>query len=132
MAAIFTASTDLGSTQHTSRIIAPILRYFWPTVSAQAIHDVQVVVRKIGHLSGYAVLGILVWRAWNRGMFRNWNLRAALVVESTCLLYAISDEFHQSFVPSREASPVDVLIDSAGAAVGLFIVWAIGKTRAKW
>ena len=48
------------------------------------------------------------------------------------LLYAISDEIHQSFVPTREASVVDVLIDCAGAAAGIFVVWAIGKARKKW
>jgi VanZ family protein len=94
---------------------------------------VQVVVRKIGHLTGYAVLGILVWRARNRCFFpQPWHARVALFAELICLLYAISDEFHQSFVPSREASPIDVMIDCVGAAAGLFAVWAIGKFRAKW
>jgi len=68
MAAIFTASTDLGSTQHTSRIIGPFLRFFWPAVPDQVVNDVQTVARKIGHMSGYAGLAILVWRARQRGV----------------------------------------------------------------
>jgi VanZ family protein len=133
MALIFSVSTDLGSMQHTSRIIGPILRFFSPTVSSQTIHDVQVVVRKTGHVTGYAVLAILVWRVRNRGMFTNgWTWRAAMFAELIALLYAISDEFHQSFVPTREASAVDVLIDCAGAAAGLLVVWMIGKARKKW
>jgi VanZ family protein len=133
MALIFSASTDLGSMQHTSRIIGPVLRFFWPTVSAETIHDVQVVVRKTGHVTGYAVLAMLVWRARNRGLFANgWTWRAAIFVEVIALLYAISDEIHQSFVPTREASALDVLIDCAGAAFGIFVVWAIGKARKKW
>jgi VanZ family protein len=36
-------------------------------------------------------------------------------------IFAVTDEFHQSFVPSRTASPVDVMIDSCGAMIGLII-----------
>jgi len=133
MVAIFTASTDLGSTQHTSRIIGPVLHFFWPSISDQAVHDIQVMVRKIGHLGGYAVLAILVWRARHRGIFtRQWSARRAAFAEFICLVYAISDEFHQSFVPTREASIVDVMIDCAGAAAGLLALWIFGKVRAKW
>jgi VanZ family protein len=133
MALIFTISTDIGSIRHTSRIIGPILRFFWPAISAETIHEVQVFVRKTGHLCGYAALGALVWRARNRALFpQGWHWRAAVFAEIVCVFYAISDEFHQSFVPTREASAVDVLIDSAGAAAGLFVVWAIGKFRSRW
>ena len=130
---IFSISTDIGSMQHTSRIIGPILRFFWPTVSGETIHDVQVVVRKTGHVTGYAILAMLIWRARNRGVFTNgWTWRVARFTELIALLYAISDEVHQSFVPTREASAVDVLIDCAGAAAGIFVVWVIGKARKKW
>ena len=133
MAAIFTASTDLGSTQHTSRIIGPFLRFFWPAVPDQVVNDVQTVARKIGHMSGYAGLAILVWRARHRGVFvQTWAIRNAVIVEVICLLYAASDEFHQSFVPTREASVRDVLIDGCGAAVALFAIWWVGKKRKRW
>ena len=133
MAVIFSVSTDLGSMQHTSRIIGPVLRFIWPTVTDETIHDVQVVVRKTGHVTGYAILAMFVWRARNRGVFAHgWTWRAALFTELIALLYAISDEIHQSFVPTREASAVDVLIDCAGAALGIVAVWAIGKARKKW
>jgi VanZ family protein len=133
MALIFTISTDIGSIRHTSRIIGPFLRFIWPAISEDAIHNVQVVVRKTGHVCGYAVLAALVWRARNQAFFpQSWRWGDARFAEVVCVFYAISDEFHQSFVPTREASAVDVLIDSAGAAAGLFVVWAIGKFRARW
>lgn len=133
MALIFTASTDLGSTQHTSRIIGPLLRFFSPNVSDETIHDVQVLVRKAGHMTGYAVLSALVWRARQRSFFLNkWNWPAAGFTEGVCIAYAISDEFHQSFVPSRMASAWDVLIDATGAALALAAIWTIGRMRAKW
>jgi VanZ family protein len=133
MTLIFGASTDLGSTQHTSRIIRPVLQFFWPNVSDKTVHDVQVAVRKTGHLSGYAMLAALVWRAKQKGIFVNgWNWRSARFAEIVAALYAMTDEFHQSFVPSREASIWDVLIDSTGAAVGLAVIWMVGRLRRKW
>jgi VanZ family protein len=133
MAAIFTASTDLGSTQHTSRIIGPFLRFFWSTVPDRIVDEVQTIARKAGHMSGYAGLAILIWRARQRGVFTQpWTMRSALIVEAICLLYAMSDEFHQSFVPTREASVRDVLIDGCGAALALFAIWLIGRRRRRW
>jgi VanZ family protein len=43
--------------------------------------------------------------------------------------YAATDEFHQTFVPSRQGSVWDVLLDTGGACVGLIILWAIGRLR---
>lgn len=133
MALIFTISTGLGSMQRTSRIIGPLLRLVWPDVSEKTIHDVQVVVRKGGHVSGYAVLAILLLRARNQGLFpHNWSAKAALFSEAVATLYAISDEFHQSFEPTRYASAWDVLIDAVGAAAGIFFIWTVGRLRRKW
>src|SRR6185369_2252369 len=99
MTLIFGASTDLGSMQHTSRIIGPVLRFFSPNVSDETVHDVQVAVWKTGHLSGYAMLAALVWRAKQRGIFvSGWNWRSARFAEIVAALYAVTDEFHQSFV----------------------------------
>ena len=133
MALIFTLSTGIGSMQRSSRIIGPLLRMIWTDISDETIHDVQVVVRKGGHLAGYAVLGILVLRARNFGLFaRPWNPRAAVFSEVVSILYAVSDEFHQSLEPTRYGSVWDVLLDGLGAAAGIATVWAIGKARAKW
>lgn len=133
MALIFTLSTGIGSMQRTSRIIGPLLRLVWADVSDKTIHDVQVVVRKGGHVTGYAVLAILLLRARNQVLFPDtWNTKSAFFSETVAIVYAITDEFHQSFEPTRYASAWDVLIDGLGAAAGLFIIWAIGKLRRKW
>jgi VanZ family protein len=133
MALIFTASTDLGSTQHTSRFIGPFLRYFWPDVSPETIHNVQVAIRKTGHLTGYAVLAILTLRARQRGLFsKGWNWNSARLTELIAAVYAITDELHQSIVPTRMGSAWDVLIDAIGAALGLAAIWTAGRLRRKW
>ncbi len=123
---IFIGSTDLMSAEHTSRIIGPILRWFDPDISPAAIAQVQFVVRKIAHVSEYAILAALLWRA-----FRHtgaWRLRMSILFLTagvTAAAFAVIDEFHQSFVPSRTASSVDVMIDICGALVGLTICVAV-------
>lgn len=126
MGLIFEGSTDVLSTGNTSRFIVPLLRWLKPDIGEAAIHAIQTVVRKGGHLTEYAVLSMLLWRAFSkppgavRGR-RHWPWVAMAVGLAT--LYAVSDEYHQSFYPSRQASGWDVLIDSVGAAIGMGLVW---------
>jgi len=48
------------------------------------------------------------------------------------LIYAITDELHQKFIPNRQGSLVDVLIDTAGGATTLIALWAFGRWRNRW
>lgn len=70
---------------------------------------VDYVVRKVAHVTEYAVLGALLVRATRR------ELPAFLLG----VVYAASDEVHQHFVPGRHATPVDVAIDAVGVAIGV-------------
>ena len=47
-------------------------------------------------------------------------------------LYATSDEIHQAFVPTRQASVWDVLLDTTGGAFGLLFLWIFGRWRKHW
>lgn len=130
LALIFVGSTDLMSAEHTSRIIGPFLRWFNPEVSAETIARVQFFVRKIGHLSEYAVLAILIWRAFRRGS--SWHMKLSILFVRAlfgCGILAATDEFHQSFVPSRTSSAVDVMIDICGALLGLTICIAVASRK---
>ena len=84
-----------------------------------AIHGVT---RKIAHLTEYALLGLLAARAF-RGSPRDW-LRDRWFLASLALVvvYALVDEYHQTFVPSRTGSIYDSLIDIAGGFAALVIV----------
>jgi VanZ family protein len=115
---IFIGSTDLLSAEHTSRFIGPFLRWFSPDVSDATIASVQLVVRKCGHLTEYAILAALLFRAMRL-------FAPAFIVAA---IYAALDEFHQSFVASRTASPWDVAIDCVGALVGLAL-WGLFHNR---
>jgi VanZ family protein len=78
----------------------------------------DVLLRKLAHVTIYALLWIALVRAtdWRRPV-------AATVV---ALLYAVSDEIHQSFVPGRHGAPLDVAIDAAGCALAA-LAWLLGE-----
>jgi len=69
----------------------------------------DLLLRKLAHAAEFAVLGVLFLRAVERPAL-------AFLLASA---YAVSDEIHQIFVPGRLGSPLDVLIDMAGVAVGI-------------
>jgi len=71
--------------------------------------DWDLLLRKLAHAAEFAVLGVLLLRAVERPAL-------AFLLASA---YAVSDEIHQIFVPGRLGSPLDVLIDVAGVAVGI-------------
>ncbi len=122
MAVIFMMSTDLGSSGHTSRFTEPLLRWLNPDISPAAIAFVQTLIRKGGHLTEYAILALLALRAAGRSLRTEQTQRfgkAAGIALLIAVTYAATDEFHQSFVPSRGASVYDVLIDATGALLAL-------------
>ena len=76
----------------------------------------DLVLRKMAHFAEYAVLGGLLQRAVGREPL-------AILLGSA---YAVTDEFHQTFVTGRQGAPLDWLVDTLGAAAGvlLFARWA--------
>ena len=81
------------------------------------INRVDHLVRKNAHFFVYLVLGALMLNALRRsGMTGIKSVGLAMLL---CLLYAISDEVHQTFVPGRGGQVEDVLLDSMGAAIGI-------------
>jgi VanZ family protein len=92
-------------------------------------------VRKLAHFTEYAVLAVLVWRAFRqprRNDPRPWIARHARLTVLVVALYAASDEWHQLYVPTRQASVVDVIIDTFGGTMGIVSVWVMGRWRRKW
>jgi VanZ family protein len=116
---ICVSSTDLMSAEHTSRFIGPFLRWFSPDITEATVASVQLFVRKCAHLTEYAILASLLFRALRQG--RDHFRRAAAIALAISAISAAIDEFHQSFVPSRIGSPYDVAIDVAGALAGLTV-----------
>jgi len=85
---------------------------------------------KIEHLGAYAVLGALLARAlMGYGVARRRALVLAVLLGA---LYGVSDEVHQSFVPTRSADWRDVVADLLGSSfgAGVYSIFALGRPRA--
>ena len=89
--------------------------------------DLDFILRKSGHMAAFGILAVLIWRALTLSAIR----RAMALSLVLTIAYAASDEFHQSFTAGRNASPVDVSIDSAGALIALvaLAVWLHMRAR---
>jgi VanZ family protein len=128
---IFFASTAQLSASNTSRIIRPLLIWLFPGISEERLAFAHFIVRKLAHLTEYAILGLLAARAFvtssHQRLRERWFPTAAMLVAA----YALSDEFHQRFVPARTGSIYDVLIDIAGGlmALALLAFWLKVKKR---
>jgi VanZ family protein len=128
MVIISSVSTDSFSTEHTSRYIEPLLRWLLPGATAATIELLHTGLRKTAHLTEYGALALLWYRSL-RQPGHGWHLRGALQAFAIVVAWALVDEFHQLFVPSRGASLADVGLDSLGAALGLAVGGVIQRMR---
>ena len=87
---------------------------------------IDLIGRKLVHAATYALLCLLWWRALRTVMPEPPALATAVAI---AVLYAVSDEYHQSFVPGREADPLDVLVDALGIAFALALVLNRARSR---
>jgi len=112
---LFLLSSSQGSFSETSRIIRPLLEFFFPTASLETITFYHGIIRKLAHLTEYAVLGFLAMRAFAAG-------RAVLTSSVILIGVATIDEINQSFNPARTGAVMDVLIDLAGGAAAILVI----------
>ncbi len=114
MVVIFRFSTEAGdASSGRSDIIVHWLQGIGIPGSGETL---GFLVRKAAHMAEYAVLALLSFYALRAHIERG---RALLWSFGVTVVYAISDEIHQLFVPGRTGSPRDVLVDALGAAIGL-------------
>src|SRR5262245_45428325 len=110
MIVIFIFSTDFFSDARTT---APL---FTPSMGTA--------IRKLAHWGEYFILAVLLFRALNSKSVEVIPTRRILMVIIFAAFYAALDEWHQSFVPSRNATTRDVLIDAIGALCGALLIHA--------
>lgn len=87
--------------------------------------------RKCCHLTEYAILALLIWRALHaaRNRLSDWSWPKVGGTLLIVFLYAATDEFHQVFVPTRTPLVSDVFIDTSGGVIGLLLLWFFRKFR---
>jgi VanZ family protein len=119
-------STHYFSAEQTGRFILPALRWLFPSASRHMLRMMHFGIRKMAHVTEFGIFSVAVFhgvRAERHGWKLNWAIITLLIAVS----YAGLDEWHQSFVPLREARFRDVLIDAFGAVLAQAIVWAYAK-----
>ena len=111
---IFIGSSDLLSASHTGAFLAKPLHWLLPNASEPTLATINFLLRKAGHFTEYAILAGFAARAFrtssNQLLHSRWFWVSLLLVS----VYSLSDEWHQSFVPTRTASIYDSMIDTLG------------------
>jgi len=119
-------SSHYFSAQQTGRVIIPMLRWFFPSASNHWLRLMHLAIRKAAHVTEFGVFSIAVFHGV-RGNRDGWQLSWAVITLVIAVCYAGLDEWHQSFVPLREARFRDVCIDAFGALLAQLIVWIYAK-----
>jgi VanZ family protein len=117
------ASTGEFSGDNTSRIVRPVVLWLFPGTSEATLQIIHFAVRKAAHLTEYAVLGFLAGRAFATSSHDLLRRRWVVLVVILIVVYALLDEYHQAYVPSRTASVFDSLLDSVGGLGGLLVYY---------
>lgn len=118
-----------------NRLIELLLFYWLPTIvwgliifsfssiqthPVSAIHWQDFIVKKTAHLTEYAIFAVLLFRSYKKSGAD--SLKAFYLAAITCLIYGATDEYHQGFTPGREPTLRDVLIDTWGSMIVLFMI----------
>jgi VanZ family protein len=121
-------STTYLSSQNTSRFLYPLLHFIFG-IDYASFEPYHAVLRKLGHVFGYGLLSILLFRAWRETLpvpgSARWTFRWATIAVLGTALVASLDEWHQSYLPARTGAVHDVILDScAGIAAQLaLLLW---------
>ena len=92
-----------------------------PTTRTSEIYWQDFLVKKSAHVFEYGILTILLFRALKKGGIEKKEAGVYSVI--LAVLYALSDEFHQSFTPGREPTLRDVFFDTTGSFLAVYIIW---------
>ena len=135
--AIFIFSNDVGSSSsEKSDSIATLIVEFISDITGNDYTDSKlndmidtcvVIVRKGAHFLEYFILGILVINVIKD--YKELNVKICIISILLCMLYAISDEVHQLFVPDRTGKITDVLIDTSGSSLSVFTYYLMYKFK---
>lgn len=114
---------ELLTAESTSGLIIPFLRWIMPDAGSETITLYHTAIRKTAHFLEYALLALLLFRAFRAGR-KDWRYGWTLGAGVIALGYAALDEYLQSMIAARTGSPYDLLIDTAGVlcAMGILLV----------
>jgi VanZ family protein len=126
-AVMFWMSTERFGVSESRPVFARLLNFVHISLSPATFRTVHTVVRKLAHLTEYAVLVVLLYRAFEGQDRLMWRAQSAWWCLALGALYSFTDEFHQIFVNGRGASLIDCGIDIMGLTVGLLVVYVASR-----
>ncbi|HXM98370.1 MAG TPA: VanZ family protein [Candidatus Dormibacteraeota bacterium] len=115
-------STHYFSSEQTARVIDPLLRWLFPHAMTRTFHLMHAAIRKFAHVIEFGAFSVSVFHGV-RGPRHGWRWSWAVSTLFVAVAYAALDEWHQSFVPLREARVRDVATDALGALLAQTLVW---------
>lgn len=120
-------STDVFSADNTRNIFEKIFLWFSPHAGKRDIRTFNFILRKSAHFTEYAILGGLLFRAFRSGDLVRWRVKWAVESFVFAAVWALLDEFHQTFTGKRGGSIWDSMLDSSGALVMLTAIWIVTR-----
>lgn len=112
------SSFDATSSSNQSNFIVDIITSI---INIKDIGLLSLIIRKLAHFIEYFILGILVINFITR------YDKKIIIAILLCIIYATSDEIHQIFVPGRSCQIIDIMIDSLGSIMGIYLCKLITK-----
>lgn len=114
------SSFDSVESSNQSNFIVDIIANIF---KIENIELLSFIIRKLAHFTEYLILGLLVANMFTKNNINNLCLLSIIL----CIIYATSDEIHQIFVPGRACQLRDILIDSIGSIIGIYLYKLINK-----
>jgi VanZ family protein len=121
-------STQYFAAERTGGVILPVLHWLFPWATSRMLHLMHSGIRKMAHVTEFGIFSITVFRGI-RARRSGWRFSWAFTTLVIAVLYAALDEWHQSFVLLRHATPRDVAIDAFGALLAQSLVWGYATRR---
>ena len=121
-------STHYFSGEQTARFFIPLLHWLFPWATPRTLRIMHILIRKGAHVTEFGIFSIAVFRGV-RAERHGWKFSWAVITFLIAVSYSGLDEWHQSFVPLREARFRDVLIDATGALLAQVLVWGYAKVH---
>ena len=120
-ALIFYFSTRTFSPDFTQGVLASAFHLLHIHVSPRTFRILHAILRKLAHLTEYAIFAFLLYGSPSEKGQGIWRPRRAVFCILAAAAYSLTDEFHQLFVPGRHGSLLDCGLDTLGAALAMLL-----------
>jgi len=117
-------STGAYSSSVTGWLLGQILLLLHIHLNPHTFATIHFLIRKLAHCTEFAVFGLLLYHSFEPRHPERWDIRGAFAALIIAGLFSLVDEYHQSFVPGRTASLADCGLDTAGALLGIVLLYA--------